>query len=1387
MKKKRIKIKLTAWILAIVMLCSTAGAAVYYVRASSYDPPAVVLLESMLNGDRQWVIETIVEDNRTNNPYVLNPNEMSLMAKALSQYENKNDPDYKALFSLLVNVLTKYYYTGLWATDLGDNELVAWAEEHPGEMMLLFGGTGVAPLVLLVGQIKNLAETEQFDNILFSVFQDTYKSSWGESVNEQEMILQQLNEISDTMSNVSDMTGYWEKLYGTQEAEGKTEEFWEFMEKVAVPLQGSGSKFLEAFNSLGAGEQAATMVALTMASSQCAYNWLKSESKKSNDESVKTELKKYVAGSDASKFLEQVSDGFEWTSTLISQYSFLHSVYNQKELFQETVNRMASQASADGQKNMSRILSNYATMMDTAYSSDKLQLVTILRTLSSMSEINSNANISTIYDKTVKFAKDCGYKQVPFSSISSVFDVGMVVIDQCTGLKNTCLKTYELKYLRDIINETKKVYENDLLTYTGDPTEENANKVLMDLLMLQRLRLKGEKIAYNMTKGQLNSWIGRLLTGYNTGNWGKNLTSDTELAEAWTEHYQRSVDALIGATICPFANDSFQVAQGEELFILYDSEKNTYRARYTKAGKDITLYEMQYRVMNGIKVNGGDVTITGVSVPFVVATGTSKIAFDRTAKVGEITQSGTGTLELYNGQSSENYTLEVPFSMDLQKATVKLNGNTIDTPKLTLTNGILLENGNLVTDELTLNRATVTGGTITCPGNVSTNNTSGSSCSSLILNGNKKQTVTGTFTAGDLVLDNSDNKGITVNGTININGTLTDPKNIVKNGLTLVSGGDIAGDRVASDIIFKGGNVTKPIYYKRNVTVAGGGTINGGTINGFLELESGTLTNNGAELKLNRGIHANGGSFVANADVSVYEEIVVRNTVFAGEAVINLDHSGTVSVNNSSFNNEVYLKNNEILGKNNSFEKLIICGTVKQSVAMSATVAELVAANESLLGIELLDNLEVTRAFTASNQRIKNGSNLVITGTAEINVDGTKSDVSLQNWRGTFKEKFNGDIYLTGNNEIMLENIVKGGISQLSGATKIANTETTIGMLEQKTGSNLTIDENCNIKMTEGFYIGGTVRNTGEIQAGKESIVDGTIVNQGVVTLEDDCIINGTISDKGTVISHRDLTFASNNTFGELKTEGNTLQVITGKKVYVNNYANLNKSDAGIQIDALIFVAENYLNDGIIRGNKPIVTKGYTYAGDTTLNNWSVEADSTVNGNLTVSGALTLAEGMNLTVNGSLTSTGTITVNKEATLIIDGHLLSTSNWIVIEEGGEVIIRGAYIGKTVNMQLNGICSVWSDCMLTSGSITGTGKFLIYSDLSNSATINELECLEIAGKTPQKISGTAMHVNHVVVDNSSAQGIEISTTIYYKDSVNVTEQCVVDEAYLVEETE
>lgn len=1398
-------------LLLVTIIFSSAFIGIYsYIEANNYDSPSVVLLDSMLYGERGWVIDTIVYDNRVNNPY---DNGDSLMSDAISQYENENDPDFKYTYKFMVDALLEFYYQNTWVKDW-----TAYAAESVAELEVLFSGE--EGFFSFVDDITKSAEEEQFENILYGVFTDKYVSSWGESVNEQEASLQQLNELSATLDSMKNITDYWSGLYSISSDTEDAETIIDYMENVAIPLKESGSDYLNTFDNLDMREQQVAGSVITLASTLAIANWASSHSKTySGCTPLSTDLLDMVAGERAASILSAAGTGLDFSSGLITQYTFLNSLCQQQDTYHNTLIRMAQQANASGESKMSDVLYDYADKMDDAVDTNQLRYDLLVNSIASSSTINKNLKLSSAMKAGMPQSLKNAYKAGDYASLASIFNVGMTVIDETTGLKNTCLKTSELLYLREVINEAKKVYQSDVKAYESNKTEENAKKVLCDLQILQRLRLRGENIAYKMAKGQLNSWLGRLISGYNSGDWSQLIDDDTELAAAWKENYQQSIDALIGASIDPISFQTFNVSSGEKIVIYYNAAKNTYQGAYTKGGKTTNIYEMQYRIMSGINVTGGTLAIKDASVPFITASSGSSVSIDAaTTEVGELTQNG-GTISVVNSN------LRFQNCLDLANAELNLNGNIISTPDTIFNGEIIVADGIIETHDLHLSKAQVTGAEIRCDGDV---DSSSSTCSDLIICGGNRQTVAGGLTVGNLILDNRDDKGITVSGTVSINGSLTDLDNIVESGLKLISGADIVGDTLASDIILAGANISHPVTYKRSVEISGNSVISGGIAKGLVEVLSGGLTNQTGELVvkndmivkapliIEESIDVKGEMICSGATITVKDSINVKDTLHCTGTIIQLaDTKHTfVATENVVLNNVTTTgegkfvindKNNSISGSGNVIENLEVSGTRKQVMDFGGTVQNLTLANTSYLGVNFTKSINVTNCFNAANQKLIDGTNIILTGEATACLDNVQGNLTISGWSGSIDGKLNGDIYATGVNSIKQNYVWNGGLIQNSGTINLEDVELSLkGNFTQKSGT-LNISSNSILTMNTESGFSGTINNDGEMKLldqavfagilynyGKMNLLSianlsGTCVNEGKITSQNQFKVTGTISGGGQVLLYGDLSSSKDLIFAELHLLGNEEQTISGANYYVKKLVNNNNTHQGVQMDAQVYVSESYVNNGHIRGKKPLCSYGYTYAGTTNLSSATLSQNTSVNGSLNLTGISVIEPGVHVEVLGNLNVSNTLTVSEGAVINISGNLICSSGTIVIAEGALVNVRNNMIFNSVTLQIDGECTVTQDVKLTGGTVQGKGKFIIIGDLNNSATISSLNCIGFNGRAPQAVSGNNIYVNKVELKNSSTSGINLKSYIYYTDNKEIAGNCHVDESYVIEVTE
>lgn len=1299
---KRIRKKLVLIVLSAVMLISSIGGFLYQLRANSYREPSIVLLETMLNGDRRWVLDTLVNNDRSDNPY--GPGE-SLMATALSQYRNVNDPDYNVVYSKMVDLLNTLRYNSTW-----DEDLTTFVAENAAAILSLF--TDNDSFFTFVDDLKKTAEEEQYESILNGVFTDEYTASWGESVNSQESSLRELNQFSDSIKNASRLTTYWKNLYAAPSDDDSVLHL-EYMNDVLLPLTDSGIDFFQYFNELDGREQQVAGSIITLASAYTGYLYAAKRSEYYDFGDLDGDLIDYMACDGAKSLISAIGDKLNFASGLINQYTFLNSLASQKEGYYDTMLRLADQAEADGESKMSKTFQSYADRMDDAVDSNQLNYDLMIQAFASTDLVSEELKISKAFKAGMPKALKDAYKNSGLSSMALTFDIGMWVVESATGLKDSCMKIYELTYLDKMIDMVIQTYDADLEEYQNNKTDGNARKVLDDLMLLQRLRLRGENVSYKMTQSQLNSGFGRLLSGFSSGDWSNlDITGDTDLAEAWKNHYQRSIDCLIGASLSPFSFETFELDAGDKLSIYYDAGKNTYTGAWTKDGQTHYLYEMQYRLMGGIHMTGGELLINNAAVPFIESSGGTIKVDAATASIGELTQTGTTSIEVINGD------MNFANSLELTNATLSAEGSNLSTPDLTLTGTIATTANSLETEDLHLNRTNLTGTDIICTGNIDDASAATNQLGNLTLNGKEQQNVTAEIQTKDLRLDNSGPKGILLDGEFVVSGVLYDPVNILTEGLTLTETADIGSSDVASDVILKGTNVSQAVNFNRAVTVIDRASLHGGNIKGKLIANNVAVTNATTALHLKNGMVCSDSSLTSDAPVNIYSEAYFDNANVNGTGSINLWGS------------------TETAGENNTFDNLNLCGTYAQQIGFKGTVNNLNVSNSSPAGVTFNNNITITEQLTMTDQKISDGDYLILTGNAKAELSNVSGDLTISNWSGSGISELKGALYVEGENVISNNMSFSGGIHQKDGT--------------------FTVKENVSLT------IGGN------------GIFNGSLLNNGTMEISGDTVWNELTADNGTFSCSGDILVQQDTVLDNLICSGWLSQNISGSAITVNNLEVQGRHLFGITVDNTVTVT-NHLSvaDEKITNGRNIIITGSADAefsntsSDLTMKDWSGDTFQLTGfkGTLYSSGTNTITNDAEYSggfsqVDGVLNIQGAnLTMNK--TLVQNGGAIYIDTESSLEVKGDAAFQGT-------LQNDGTLHVAGD-IIARNAVTGGGSIVSGGDMEMN-TASEFGGLICNGVRGQTINGKDITVDSLELNNTSTSGVTLNAQIYVRDMYN-----------------
>ena len=172
MRKRLISIAVVLSIVASLLTFNIYGSA-----ATTYVSPNMAILENILYGDRQFVIDTLIGTNYktdfSTNPHALVNNignENAMMDNVLSQYRNENDPNYKASYKIAVDIMEKVYNGDDYVQHATD-----WVTSFAADLLSIFNSDAQGVMDDLTYSVGEL----QYESILKEVLATDYTSSDG--------------------------------------------------------------------------------------------------------------------------------------------------------------------------------------------------------------------------------------------------------------------------------------------------------------------------------------------------------------------------------------------------------------------------------------------------------------------------------------------------------------------------------------------------------------------------------------------------------------------------------------------------------------------------------------------------------------------------------------------------------------------------------------------------------------------------------------------------------------------------------------------------------------------------------------------------------------------------------------------------------------------------------------------------------------------------------------------------------------------------------------------------------------------------------------------------------------------------------------------------------
>ena len=559
------------------------------------------ILNELMDGNRHWVIETLVDDNRQNNPMAIvcggsigNVNTKSLAREQLDIYnglsgENSDDGVYVWLYKKLVDGMEVIYNIDEYASSV-----VSWLFNEIGEALTSLFTDEESTRQRATSLFATKGELT-YDKMLKGILTEEFKSSDGTSILNTDEAYNDLKIQLKSIKAVKDLTSVLKSYDSAYWGYDDAQQFdAEFIDGYATPMLDSAEKSVGSFLSIvtdGIGleeyEKRSLKLVTTLAYDRLLFREMVHTTPVINKQRLideypyllndtipETTVKDIYA--DASKTI-----GFVYTS--LDQYLYLNAIQYQKEELIGPVSRLIETSENEELRSS---LFNFKDLAEQEYDARTLMWDVVQNYV--RSESVAGKWVIKQGKNALKATALAGDKVI--CSAISVASIANWCADKIISLKELCQKTYELKYWEKMVDDLCEVYRQDLRSYSREPSEEWAEAVLDDLRLLQKVRMYGEKIANELRNAPTESLLGLALNG-------------DQVEEQNNKEYQYSIDILMAASVVP-ANDPVEVKNGELLTFMYHDRAGLY-ARVTSSGKPTYYYvDIPFRMNCGVIVNG---------------------------------------------------------------------------------------------------------------------------------------------------------------------------------------------------------------------------------------------------------------------------------------------------------------------------------------------------------------------------------------------------------------------------------------------------------------------------------------------------------------------------------------------------------------------------------------------------------------------------------------------------------------------------------------------------------------------------------------------------------------------------------------------------------------
>lgn len=1308
--------KITSIFLSVIIIVTSCGIGLFAKAQEKEININISLLEAILN-EQNWIIETLVEGDTTNNPYaVINTaatNEL-IFNEVLENYQND------AAFRSLVNAMDIYSNGGDYLSGITDDVLSVL--------------TGI--FSSLDGLKKFVSSTDElkYESILNDLLKADYTSSWGDTLYEDNMDLENLKQQAKLCKKLGKYKSALSDTLKINNSGGQSaimiyDPYTVDVAEYEITIQDYVDHFLDAY------EQDLEEYLLDIPAMR---------SIEGNEALKKKILALSALGLTATYecvslpeigvdlddlfydgFLEETLDVVKGSGKAfkIAEKSFdcaiyLEAIQHQKNSTYNSMLRIANNTSDADLKN---VVKNYADLLSSACDAQTLGYEVVANYIRNQSTVTNivKEHVEKTGPKIIKnfAAKHAGAKTLilanSISSAIKVADLAVWVADKTTGIKETSKKIFICKYVDKLINQVISTYQEDLKIYFANRTDENAENVLADLQFLKELRLYGEECAYDSMCEQMDSAIGILLGGGNT-------------REYIDRRFQASVDTFLGCSLSPIKNKQFVMQKGDLLQISSEdvNGKIYAQAMYKKAGKQpIYFAEPDLRLLGGIKLNGAKIDIfnapKGFYLPLIENDGDSgeiNVYCDDTA-FGTISNSGVLDISFHNSTSN----LLITDSID-NSGTMNINSENenayVDVYSVKNSKQIDIIGAALNIKGSPTNNGIISGTVKMCSDN-----------SQVYENGYYKigvPVMLGNGQYSDLIFENNAKEGLKILGTQTVTNYISNNSTRLRTSENIV----LTGNCVVNNNEFNSSLSFKNYYTSQPLKIKGTGIIYG-------DVSFGGNTSFGDGLNLSSECK----TLTLNGETNVKGDFIYGSGVIAGDNWLKLHNDAVIEASSPSISN------------------LDFVGRMAQLIKSSndLTVNNLQNHNSSLGGVSFESKIFVTNSLLSDSlASYKNGKNIVLTDSARLNGNQIRGSLSAQNWTCADSANVKGTLYTSGN-------------------ISIADNTTLDVIGYNQSSGNLTIGENSALNCVGDYYNAGTTTNNGTL-AIKGGLYTGAVTNNGTIAVDGDNQLTGAFAG-GTFITKGDLTASAEFKPDALSFTGKISQKFNNSSKTEAKYLTIdNSSSSGFTVGSVINVTElfNDRSKKLINGENIVLTSNANYF-----------TNGTTKGDLTISGNFTVPAGETMTVNGKLNvkSGATLTVEENAKFIVKRNMTASSSTINVNEGGLLQINDYLDSSSAQYFVDGDLLIKGDAAINSGEVNANGLITFKGDLSTSSGTWNNPNVTFACGLPQSVSGSSINVNNLNINNTSRNGITFKSNVNYYGEYNPNNSLLNGEKYII----